>query len=571
MIKGINNKLKLEQKEYIEQLIIRGHKDCNKRSFILLNNEAGMGKTTTAEECLLKAAMEYNKLSLLIRFSREDCYESMDRINKIAGEEVAFAYNTDTKDKVREQDLRHIKVLIITHERYKILSKNIDIRKDYTRGRSILIIDENIDIISPISINLDLLQEIESKIYLLEKTYSIRLINNIIKEIKYYFEVNTGLIILEPNKELVNQIRELKTFIIANFDNGTKELQDQLNDLIYAFSNISIKDNKIIKSFNPKVDYWGVGTNIILDACAHMNVLYKLDKRFKLHFQERVFDYSNWKFNINSNNSCRTSINKADNYIEELNNHIKTLDNKSTFIVTTKEFAEQKTIDYISKENIGWFGNIVGKNNWRELTNCYITVNPQMPFSQYLLQYLFYSKYKISSIESLNRSVNHGVYRFKDNILEDIRVSQLAIDIYQAVKRINRFNNKAANVYIINNDEVVLEKLLKEFKGYYRDEFKLDIKFSKTNKQKKNDKIKKENSYYYKFIKLLESLLSSGSGIYSKKELRESINCTKASNFSILVLNNEDVIQYLIENNIEVTKRNIIIPEKAPVIETGAF
>ncbi|QAS59605.1 DEAD/DEAH box helicase family protein [Clostridium septicum] len=163
MSKKINKSLKDKQINYIENLIINDTNNIGQEKFILLNNEAGMGKTTGTEKALVKAAIEHNKKSILVRFSRNDGKESMERINSIAGKEIAFAYNTDTKDLLKEFELNKYPILIITHQRYKLLSKSTDRRRDYTKGRSVLVIDEEVDIIEPIKITTEKLADVEEK------------------------------------------------------------------------------------------------------------------------------------------------------------------------------------------------------------------------------------------------------------------------------------------------------------------------------------------------------------------------------------------------------------------------
>ncbi|QAS59604.1 hypothetical protein [Clostridium septicum] len=103
---------------------------------------------------------------------------------------------------------------------------------------------------------------------------------------------NKGINILYPQKNIVKEIQDLISFINANINldrrNEVNILVEELNKLKYTFNQISVMDNRNIKSFHPKVDYWGLETNLILDACAHMNELYKFRKNFILHNQERV-------------------------------------------------------------------------------------------------------------------------------------------------------------------------------------------------------------------------------------------------------------------------------------------
>ncbi|MDB2123796.1 hypothetical protein [Clostridium paraputrificum] len=562
MSKKINNSLKERQINYIENLIINDTNNIGQEKFILLNNEAGMGKTTGTEKVLVKAAMQYNKKSILVRYSCDDGKESMERINSIAGKEIAFAYNTETKDLLKEFEFNKYPILIITHQKYKLLSKRCDRRRDYTKGRSILVIDEEIDIIDPINISIKELADVEEKIHQLKNSYIIEIFNKINKDIKEIFIPNRDINILYPQKNIVKQLQELISFINANISlddrNEINILVEELNNLKYALNQISVIDNKIIKSFNPKVDYWGLKTNLILDACSHMNPLYKIRKNFVLHNQERVFNYYNWTFNITNINSCRSSIKKADNYFKEIDKHLQELSKQEILVIGSKDIEENKTLSVNDNIKVAYLGNIVGKNDWRDLTQCYVILNPQIPFSQYILKYLFYAKDNIdnSVLGDLKRRPYSKVYRFNNPILEQIRVSQVAIDMYQGIKRINRANEKMANIYVINHDQSIMDMLLKEFVGCKTNKYSLDVKYAISKAKEDYDKKRVERAYYTKFINLLKSLPT---GRYSKNDLREKIGYENKKNFNKEVLKKEAVINYCLDKSIEITARYIII------------
>ncbi|QAS59603.1 hypothetical protein [Clostridium septicum] len=176
---------------------------------------------------------------------------------------------------------------------------------------------------------------------------------------------------------------------------------------------------------------------------------------------------------------------------------------------------EKKKLRVNDNIKVAWFGNIVGRNDWRDLTQCYVILNPQIPFSQYILKYLFYAKDNLNNsvLEDLKRRVYNGVYRFSNPILEEIRVSQIAIDMYQAIKRINRSNEKMSDVYVINHDSSIMDMLLKEFAGCKTNKYSLDVKYTISRAKEDYDKKKAERAYYTKFINLLKSLPM---GRYSK-------------------------------------------------------
>lgn len=142
-----------KQKESLMHEIVYGK---NAGHFAVFDIEAGCRKTRTAELALIEA---YNngKNSLLVRRSDNDCRESMNIINKITGENIAFAYNNE--DVVYphihniNKTLYKVPIVIITHQKYKVLMKDPAKKKFFTEGRRNLIVDEFISTIDIISLS----------------------------------------------------------------------------------------------------------------------------------------------------------------------------------------------------------------------------------------------------------------------------------------------------------------------------------------------------------------------------------------------------------------------------------
>jgi hypothetical protein len=146
-IENCNNELLEKQKAELRHEIIYGN---NKDAFKVFDIEAGCRKTRTAEEALAEMVTLTDKNAIMIRLNNNDCRESADRINKLIGKKVAFAYNNEDvsvhRRKAEQKKFGQYRVLIITHPKYKVLASDTSQRKIFTEGRSILVVDEFISV-----------------------------------------------------------------------------------------------------------------------------------------------------------------------------------------------------------------------------------------------------------------------------------------------------------------------------------------------------------------------------------------------------------------------------------------
>ncbi|MXP77168.1 hypothetical protein GN277_17845 [Lachnospiraceae bacterium WCA-9-b2] len=151
-IENCNTKLLDEQKRQLKHEIIYGE---NSGHFAVFDIEAGCRKTRTAESALVDLYKD-GKKAIFVRRTDNDCRESMNNINKMAGMDIAFAYNnedvpTTTVSKINAY-LHNIPIVIITHQKYTVLMKDIGKRKIFAKSRSTLVIDEFLSTINVISL-----------------------------------------------------------------------------------------------------------------------------------------------------------------------------------------------------------------------------------------------------------------------------------------------------------------------------------------------------------------------------------------------------------------------------------
>lgn len=505
-----------EQQSYIRNQILR---ESSNNNIIILNNEACIGKTYATEEALV-IATNNNRRSILIRADIEDSISSRDRINRLVDADFAYALNHETTKNIIDfnQSIIDYPILILTREKYKLLSEDKTLRNKICKGRDIMVIDDFIDIVDKIMVSLDDLHELlkdlrDIDIYLANKFTKVK---NILDSVLIN---TTKLEYFEGMYYLSTEINEILKIIDATgLDINKSKVNKRLKDIKCILNNKSIKDKNAFYSYNPKRKMWLLNNTIMLDASADIiksNIrsnLYVLDR------QERIIDYSDWCFNICEFNSSKSNINKTKEYFDVINKHLKELSRENKVLVIGNKGSKKKILD---NENIeyDYFGNLVGKNRYADYDCVYIIINHQFAFANYVIDYMYHNDNSNVDLECI--CGNDNVYRFRNPELEEMRVNSITANLYQAIKRINRDNSKKTTVYIINNDKRVINRLLKEFRSSTINIIDLCLNINK--KSNVYQKRRAANAYHKKFINFLEV---NGQGIYTKEEIREAISYT---------------------------------------------
>ncbi len=556
--RNVNEEKYNQEVKFLQDQIINGtHTDY----FLAMNHEAGFGKTIYAERALIEAANS-GKRSIFCRQLVEECNISANRINAEAGREIAIAIDHDNF-KAYEKNIKKYPIVIITHQKYIWLSKDIEQQSKFKNGRDILIIDEEINMIKPIDFRA---KNHSAFVGMLNNFTSIRdLYLEITEEIYNFISVNTQKIFYKPTNDMKEKIKKLKILIKANIDYRYADLFDlkvgyfleKIDELEIFLNNVSVADGKVLYNYDKNIKFWKLKNNIILDACADVNYIYKISSEFKIAQQEKVFDHSKWTINVINHNSCRTKKQKSKNFYTEVNNSIHSLTNEDDKMLVIGSKNEINKIKINERISFIWFGNFVGKNDWLRYTKCYIILNPQWNFPDYVLSYMYYSGASFNIGDKWDAGTNNdGVYRFRNNEIELIRQTSIASSIYQGIKRINRDNSENAEVYIINNDQEILNMIIKEFQNIKVDNHSLDIKYEESQKKQDYDKKRGDESYYTKFIEVVNGLEK---GVYQKKWIREQIGLSNGKVFSQKVLNKQKVIDHMAHSNIVPKGQSIII------------
>lgn len=573
-LENCNNEKLNKQKEYLKKEILTGNNDTY---FKVLDLECGTGKSVTTEEALAEIT-KYNKKALLVKERNSDCINAAKRINELANKDIAIAINSDTYDLKQfnkiKGELYTYSIVIISHEKYKVLAVDKKQREYFTKDRNILIIDEFLNVTkgNELSINLKWIEEFET--FLRHRTLRNQFAI-CVGEIEDYLNSKKKLqSFFKPKNGLSKEINKLKTLIKSNLDK--QYLQEQgitltqviqkVEELKQFYNQTCVCEGNTIYCTNRNYQYWLLDNNIILDASAKLNQAYKLNKDlFYIQHQTPVLDHRLWSFFVMKTNTTVSGKNKAINFYDVVQKLIDKL-GENTLVIGNKTDENSINAKYINH-----FGNVTGSNDYRELCNCVITHNPNIPYRYYVLEYLYYSNETLDNRNSWSGS-NSGrgdemVYRFNEKKFETYRQCKNANEIYQAIKRVNRDMSQESKIFIFNNDIEVIQRVLDMFKGVKPiTTYDNKIEFEKS-KQEQYSEERKENRQAKKFITLMSEIMKlkhidlqkqkknrKGEmevvmGIYPKASLRDYIKADK-SNFAKVILNDADVIDYMTRHNI---------------------
>lgn len=600
-IENCNTELLEEQKKQLEYEIVYGE---NEGHFAVFDIEAGCRKTRTAEQALITLCKTGEK-AIFVRLFNDDCRESANIINNSVGKNIAFAYNNEdvTQELARNIDLESIPILIITHQKYKVLMMDASKRKFFIKGRTTLVIDEFLSAIHTISLgekDLETYRALFQYDYVLLQAFekTMKKISDYLKawnkgdgsrkfgsiadkapsksfnELVKLIRVNVTNEILEDRKCKIEGYEEGHENININLLSEIKSVRilcEKIMEYKQFFGTMFLYCNKKLYTTDKRYKYWFLDNNIMLDASGELQIAYSLNtEEFELKRCEKVLDHSKWKI-INIPVTTTTSTKgRITNFYDVVNEEIKKY-GEDILVVGKKD--EMSLID-VREENKAYFGNITGSNAWYDKKNVAIIQTHNLSDVDYILKFLHYSKQKLN--EKFNLSArSYGrweqtTYSFTDSRLEDIRVYWIASEIYQAIKRVNRNMLHATDVIIFLNNEKIISLIKERMKNcslqvvdYEKDTFQVE-----KSKQDEYFAKMKQDSYATRFIELLAEVQN---GLHpefvdeqnriSKIKVRGYLGINSSSNFADKVLRQTEVISYCQVRNINLNGRFIKLPK----------
>ncbi|RKI87893.1 hypothetical protein D7V94_20235 [Parablautia intestinalis] len=601
-IENCNTELLEEQKKQLSYEIVYGE---NAGHFAVFDIEAGCRKTRTAEKALVDL-YKTGKKAILVRRTDNDCRESMQNINTMAGLDIAFAYNNEdvSINNISRVNslLPNIPIVIITHQKYTVLMKDSSKRKTFALNRNTLVIDEFLSTINVITLGVS---DFETYIALFEndmvlsqafekamhqpidflttwnkKDSSRRFITLTDKSPSKDFDRLIKLIRANVSDQLLKTWREKifsnadtemdVNFVLLNELCTVKILCERISEYKQLFTGMCLYSDKKLHTTDRRYNYWFLDNNIMLDASGELQIAYALNQNeFILQHCEKVLDHSRWKI-INVPVTTTTAVkDKILNFYDVVNHELKKY--KDDILVVGKK-DEMQLID-VPEENKGYFGNITGSNQWYDKKNVAIIQTHNLSDVDYILKYLHYAKETIEESFPLTCKCNgrtvKRMYSFTDKRLEKIRIHWIASEIYQAVKRVNRNMRYATDVLIFINNEEVIELIKSQMKNCIVEtiDFENDMFIMEKSKQDDYVETLKQDSYATRFI---EFLAETQNGLHlefldekhriSKAKLREYLGIKTSSNFADKVLRKSEVISYCQVREIDLSGQYIKLP-----------
>lgn len=602
-IENCNIELLEEQKKQLSYEIVYGK---NAGHFAVFDIEAGCRKTRTAEKALVDL-YKTGKKAILVRRTDNDCRESMQNINTMAGLDIAFAYNNEDVSinniaKVNSL-LPNIPIVIITHQKYTVLMKDSSKRKTFALNRNTLVIDEFLSTINVISLgvrDIETYRALFRNDNILEQAFekamhqpmdflttwnkkdsSRRFITLTDKSPAKDFDRLNKLIHSNVSDQLLKTWREKifsnadieidVNFVLLNELCTVKILCERIAEYKQLFTGMCLYSDMKLHTTDKRYNYWFLDNNIMLDASGELQIAYSLNQdEFTLQNCEKVLDHSRWKI-INIPVTTTTAVkDKILNFYEVINNQLKRY-GEDILVVGKKD--EMNLIN-VPEENKGYFGNITGSNQWYDKKNIAIIQTHNLSDVDYILKYLHYSKKAIEESFPLTCKCNgrtvKRMYSFTDKRLEKIRIHWIASEIYQAVKRVNRNMRYATDVLIFINNEEVIELIKSQMKNCIVEtiDFENDMFIMEKSKQDAYVEELKQDSYAAKFI---DFLAETQNGMHSefvdeqhrilKAKIRSFLGIKTSSNFADKVLRKSEVILYCQARDIQLSGKYIKLPD----------
>lgn len=314
-------------------------------------------------------------------------------------------------------------------------------------------------------------------------------------------------------------------------------------NVLELFSHSSVYFNKCFYTFNSHIDYvMAQQCNIILDANGGFDKRYKLRSNiFNLDNQSKVFNYEDSYINRYNISTTKTALSNYVNIIDDISSYITGhrigFKNWNTLIVTDLQRENiystdvKECIETFDDIYLAHFGNIIGKNIWRKFQTIWTAKTPYIPFYQYILMYIFYSK------KDLNGNVSCDIgcpkeckyVKFKNKNFDNFKNSLVLGDLYQACKRIARNGEECTMNILIDNDDI-FNLLTKEFKNIQvngKNDLKIKIRDPNDNKGKTGRKPIKTNERIKIITYYIEQAKKENKNQIAKAELIKILDIPK--------------------------------------------
>jgi hypothetical protein len=503
-------------KEAMRSLVLDAK--TGKDKFAVINLEAGLGKSVETNNIiishLLDSTAKFGKRFLIVKLFEEEVYDCVNIINSVCPNKARAITASEWKEyrKASTENIVPFDVVVITHSRYKDLCEDDNLRSVFTQERHVLIIDEKINF-PVISFNDNLYRNVLSKLDSFLHAPYFELCAPLLEQMEIFYKQGTSTCWLDVNCDLLARLRWMvETSIrdgqtpreVLSFFDDLKVLATQQS----MFSSRGFLGNNICV-VNPIHRLWGLDNNIILDASASIDYSYRVSDRFKIQEFRRTIDHSlSYIYQIKCATSYSSIYQSKNEYLEKMGAVFKERysSNKKALIIVhkkiEKEFAEY--LKHIGFNDVGigikgnkvpeqsiivdHFGNILGRNKYRDFDQCWILGTFNLPVEAYVWKWFQASDNSFEHDYEFERKkwFNYcdGVSRkFDDYDYEATRKGHLISEFYQASKRVQRNSSPRAEIFIAVKEQEIFDKVVRELPSI-RVGTPIELSFSK----------KKENS-----------------------------------------------------------------------------
>ena len=541
-----------KQMKHLSELITQGQTGIGK--FDVLGVEAGVGKSRETDKAIahyINNIEEWDRKFLLVKRFKEDVHESAARINRLCkNHHIAIGITQDEwRQFLKKQDFSRIEmyqVLIITHARYRGLCQKSQeyYRAFFEKGRHTLIIDEQLEVpvlsyndrtfgnilsclsyefkdmvdelCKPLQNELNRLRQ-DAKSNYLHKAFPI-VENHLIRKFEEFINAHHFL-----NDDHKNEVRTYIDFLY-NLDTAT---------CLYnpAFNGIGAR----ISSLCLGLDRWTLQNNIILDASAGLDKRYDYSYDMKIDNQPNFVDHYNFTFNHVRFNSSRANKSQTEDFYPKITALIREKCKASDkALVVTHKNDEKTVIEHLQAQgfklgsdrtgrdiSVAHFGEIIGKNRWKDFNQVWIIASPNIPVEVYALNWSFFAQQPLTD-ENLYLKRPDGKFGFAEQKFEDIRIGCLVSDIYQSIKRIDREVKKQSQIYIVASDDGIVTQVRDQLKNVKVGEtIELDVKYKEGKKKNETGRRGRKSNRIDEMRNLLLHELDPGE--HQKKDLYDKL------------------------------------------------
>lgn len=405
-----------------------------------------------------------------------------------------------------------------------------ELRQAFTENREVLIIDEKVNF--PVyTFSKAYYDKVRSLLPFNIQGDFDKVCKNLLKEVqKQEVENNKNKCVrVKPNihpKTLENflQLMEVNIENIDGLDNKNT-VQRFIEGLKLWYNTKCLYNGGNISTFNRKHMLWGLRNNIILDASASIDGVYKISNDYHVIEESRIINHTDSNFYFIPFNTSKSSLkNNEEKFYKEIAEKIKAFHRDGedqTLIICHKDNykkiweqllklqitdihianepndEEERNEERVTKAYaINWFGNLIGKNAYADFTQCWVIGTPNIPYEHYPIHYMMYARQEHLGTKSLEILAGKG--RFKNQELNEVQVGYIASEIYQSIKRIQRNERPKGDFFIVNNDEVIVHKVLEQMNGVKKIK-RINLDFvQKLQKKRKRDNVDKLADYLMK-------------------------------------------------------------------------